>query len=98
MTPDITLSPYCISKDTYKTTLCFIYRLSSFASKQLTEGNPDFTDLSDSNRPVKMAERFHKIYDDEWTTSLESLTHAKKGSICLAEEEAISLLMDIIKV
>lgn len=95
MTPDITLSPHCISKDTYKTTLCFIYRLSSFASKQLTEGNPDFTDLSDMNRPDKMAERFHKIYDDEWTTSLESLT---KGSICLTEEKAISVLMDIIKV
>jgi hypothetical protein len=45
-----------------------------------------------------MTERFHKIYDDEWTTSLESLTHAKKGSICLAEEEAISVLTDIIKV
>jgi len=79
----------------YKTTLFFIYRLSSFASKQLTEGNPDFTDLSDINRPVKMAERFHKIYDYEWTTSLDSLT---KGSICLTEEKAISVLMDIIKI
>ena len=50
------------------------------------------------NRPVKMAERFRKIYDDEWTTSLESLTYPKRGSSCLDEEEAISLLMDIIKV
>jgi hypothetical protein len=45
-----------------------------------------------------MAARFHKIYDNEWTTSLDSLTHAKTGSISLAEEEAISVLMDIIKV
>jgi hypothetical protein len=78
--------------------LFFIYRLSSFASEQPTDGNPDFTELSDINRPVKMVERFHKIYDNEWTTSLDSLTHAKTGSVCLTEEEAISVLMDIIKV
>jgi hypothetical protein len=44
----------------YKFTLFFIYRLSSFASEQPTDGNPDFTELSDINRPVKMAERFQR--------------------------------------
>lgn len=73
-------------------------RLSGFASKQLTEGNPDFTDLSDKNRPTKIAEMFHNIYDEEWTTALEALTHVKKGSEPRTEEQAIKLLMEIIKV
>jgi hypothetical protein len=58
--------------------LFFIYRLSSFASEQPTDGNPDFTDLSDINRPVKMAERFHKIYDDEWTNVVAELDPCKE--------------------
>lgn len=72
-------------------------RLSGFASKQLTEGNPDFTDLSDKNRPTRIAEMFHNIYDEEWTTALEALTHVKKGSEPRTEEQAIKLLMEIIK-
>lgn len=72
-------------------------RLSGFASKQLTEGNPDFTDLSDKNRPTKIAEMFHNIYDEEWTSALEALTHVKKGSEPRTEEQAIKLLMEVIK-
>lgn len=72
-------------------------RLSGFASKQLTVGNPDFTDLSDKNRPINLAEKFHMIYDEEWTTALEALTHKKKGSELNNEETAIKLLMEVIK-
>ncbi|CAG2229831.1 unnamed protein product [Mytilus edulis] len=54
--------------------------LSGFASKALTEGNPDFTDLSYKNRPTRIAEAFHNVYDDEWTTALKALTHSKKGA------------------
>ncbi|XP_061170066.1 uncharacterized protein LOC133179296 [Saccostrea echinata] len=48
-------------------------RLSSFASKQLTEGNAAFTDLSDKNRPTKIGEKFGLIYDDEWSEVFDEL-------------------------
>lgn len=70
-------------------------RLSGFASKQLTEGNPNFTDLSDKNRPTKIAENFHNVYDEEWTNALEVLSAKRQSS--RNEEEAIYILMDIIK-
>ena len=47
---------------------------------------------------MKIAEFFHTIYDDEWTTALEALTHVKKGSSSQTEENAIQFLMEIIKV
>lgn len=75
---------------------CFFFRLSGFASKQLTEGNPNFTDLSDKNRPTKIAEYFHNVYDEEWTNALEVLSAKRQSS--RNEEEAIFILMDIIKV
>lgn len=77
---------------------CLTYRLSGFASKQLTQGNPDFADLSDKNRPSKIAEFFHNIYDDEWTSALEALTHTKRGSTSQSEEDVIIFLMEIIQV
>ncbi|XP_052076062.1 uncharacterized protein LOC127714130 [Mytilus californianus] len=70
-------------------------RLSGFASKQLTEGNPNFTDLSDKNRPTRIAENFHAVYDDEWTNALEVLSATKKGN--LTEEQAIHKLMNLVK-
>lgn len=70
-------------------------RLSGLASKQLTEGNPNFTDLSDKNRPTKIAEKFHSVYDEEWTNALEILSAKKSG--VKNEEEAIFILMQIIK-
>ncbi|VDI52068.1 Hypothetical predicted protein [Mytilus galloprovincialis] len=73
-------------------------RLSGGTVKQLTEGNPDFTDLGgDKNRPTKIAEMFHNIYDEEWITVLEALTHVKKGSEPRTAEQAIKLLKEIIK-
>lgn len=70
-------------------------RLSGFASKQLTEGNPNFTDLSDKNRPTRIAENFHAVYDDEWTNALEVLSSTKKGNF--TEEQAIHKLMNLVK-
>ncbi|VDI52067.1 Hypothetical predicted protein [Mytilus galloprovincialis] len=69
--------------------------LSGFASKQLTEGNPNFTDLSDKNRPTKIAENFHAVYDDEWTNALEVLSSPRKGK--MIEDEAIHKLMNLVK-
>lgn len=39
----------------------------------LTENDPNIKDLNDPNRPTRLAEKWCKIYDDEWTDALESL-------------------------
>ncbi|CAG2186447.1 unnamed protein product [Mytilus edulis] len=44
------------------------------ASKALHDNNPNITDLSDINRPSKIAERFSNLYDDLWTDACEELT------------------------
>lgn len=67
-------------------------RLSSFASKQLTEGNAAFTDLSDKNRPTKIGERFGLIFDDEWSEAFEEL---KDGG--MEDQSVISKLLQIIQ-
>ncbi|XP_061185064.1 uncharacterized protein LOC133193105 [Saccostrea echinata] len=48
-------------------------RLSQVASQKVATGNPNHTDLSDSNRPTKIGERFSELYDNEWTHLFESL-------------------------
>lgn len=73
--------------------LCFLNRLSSFASKQLTEGNAAFTDLSDKNRPTKIGERFGLIFDDEWSEAFEELTGGG-----MDDQSVISNLLQIIQV
>ena len=44
---------------------------------RLTDNNPNITNLHDPNRPMKLAEKFNKIYDYEWTDIIERLE--KKG-------------------
>ncbi|XP_062621111.1 uncharacterized protein LOC134282721 [Saccostrea cucullata] len=66
-------------------------RLSSFASKQLLEGNPNIADLSDANRPTKLSEKFNNVYDNEWSDAFEELQESGKS-----DEEIIKLLMEII--
>ena len=44
--------------------MCF--RLSSMAGDKLTKGNPAITELGDPNRPMKIAEKYGELYDNEW--------------------------------
>ena len=48
-------------------------RLSRFASQQLTEENPNNSDLSDSHRPTRLGEMYSQLFDDEWSEALEAL-------------------------
>lgn len=66
-------------------------RLSSFASKQLLDGNPNIADLSDPNRPTRLCEKFNCVYDNEWTEAFEELQGAGQK-----DEETLKLLMEII--
>ncbi|XP_069131557.1 uncharacterized protein [Argopecten irradians] len=49
-------------------------RLSKIAGSKLVRGNPAITDLSDTNRPTKVAEKYSELYDNEWTDALEELS------------------------
>ncbi|WAQ99592.1 hypothetical protein MAR_023965, partial [Mya arenaria] len=49
-------------------------RLSSVISAQVTDSNPNIADLSDQNRPTKLAERYSELYDNQWTECYEGLT------------------------
>jgi hypothetical protein len=68
--------------------------LSSVASAQLTDGNPSVADLSDVNRPTKIAEKFSELYDNEWTEAFEALT----TQFHMSEKEAVDTLLRILKV
>ncbi|CAG2238399.1 unnamed protein product [Mytilus edulis] len=46
-------------------------RLSKIAGIQLTKGNSDITDLSDANRPTKLAEKWSSLYTDEWSDAFD---------------------------
>ncbi|XP_062592910.1 uncharacterized protein LOC134254402 [Saccostrea cucullata] len=65
-------------------------RLSEVAGSKLTTNNPAITDLSDENRPIKLAEKFGQVYDDDWTDSLEEILH-----IGLDEVTSIAFLLRI---
>lgn len=54
----------------------FYFRLSQLAGVQMTENNPNVTDLSDINRPINLGEDFSEIYDNEYT---DVLVHLKKN-------------------
>ncbi|XP_061188239.1 uncharacterized protein LOC133196345 [Saccostrea echinata] len=66
-------------------------RLSQVAGAKLKENNPNITDLSDPNRPLKLAEQFSELYDKEWTNALEELSKTE-----MEEKSAIDLLLELI--
>lgn len=70
-------------------------RLSKVAGEKLTDGYPNITDLSDVNRPTKLAEQFRELYDNEWTCAYEEL---QKESGKKDEEEIVKKLGKILKV
>ncbi|XP_052793239.1 uncharacterized protein LOC128227079 [Mya arenaria] len=53
-------------------------RLSAVISAQVTDSNPNIADLSDKNRPTKLAERYSELYDNQWTECYEGLTKTLK--------------------
>ncbi|KAK3602840.1 hypothetical protein CHS0354_026398 [Potamilus streckersoni] len=56
----------------------------------MREGNPNITDLGDSNRPTKLAEYFSELYDNEWTDAFEEMSAQKVN-----EMEVIEILLKI---
>lgn len=73
----------------------FYQSLSRIAGAKLTNNNPHIADLSDDNRPTKLAEKFGQLYDDAWTDSLEELTEVEMK---MEDTVAISFLLRIVMV
>ena len=69
-------------------------RLSQYTSAQMVHDNPNVADLSDLNRPTKLAEKLSELYDNEWTDGFEVLTENYK----FTETDAIQQLLDILMV
>ena len=76
------------------TDFIFYYRLRKYTSAQLLHSNPKLDDLSDINRPTKLAERFSDIYDNEWTDAFDVLTY----EMDFQNERATHLLLDLLMV
>jgi hypothetical protein len=64
------------------------------ASANLTDGNPNIADLSDENRPTRLAEQFSELYDNEWTDAFGLLTLPGK----VTEKEACTILLNMLYV
>lgn len=77
------------------------YRLSAMMGAKLRDNNPAITDLNDPNRPIKIGEQFSGVYENEWTDAFLSLQDMKSDGndgTSISEEEAITILLHILRV
>ncbi|KAK3577069.1 hypothetical protein CHS0354_037093 [Potamilus streckersoni] len=68
-------------------------RLSSLASDRMRNQNAKIADLSDTNRPTKLTERFSELYDNEWTDAFTKLKEKCEHD----DQTAIQTLLSILK-
>jgi hypothetical protein len=61
---------------------------------RLTDNNPNITDLSDRNRPTKLAEKCAELYDNQWTDAFEILEKKYFSN----DEAVIDSLLHILQV
>jgi len=63
-------------------------------SAKLTDNNPNIADLSDLNRPTKLAEQLSELYDNTWTDLFENLTEQNE----LDDQKAVEAILELFKV
>lgn len=73
--------------------LIYYFRLSKAVGDKLTNNNPNIADLSDKNRPTKLAEKYAELYDNQWTDAFEEIEGYFR-----TEEEVIRVLLEILMV
>ncbi|XP_053392093.1 interaptin-like [Mercenaria mercenaria] len=71
-------------------------RLSKAMGDRLTDNNPNIADLSDRNRPTKLAERYAELYDNQWTDAFDILVtyFHREGN---AVEALLKILQDVMR-
>lgn len=67
-------------------------RLSRIAGEQMSRGNPDIADLSDPNRPTKLAEKWNSLYTEEWLDAYEELKK-QKNQTQIVEKQLLDILV-----
>lgn len=67
-------------------------KISEIAGARLKSNNPAIADLSDQNRPSKLAEKFSELYDNEWTDATEELKGVIKSKEKSEEEMEIIVI------
>ncbi|XP_063413896.1 uncharacterized protein LOC134696168 isoform X2 [Mytilus trossulus] len=72
-------------------------RLSEMMGVKLRENNPAITDLNDPNRPMKLGEQFNELYENEWTEAFLELQDLKTDDTPISEEDAVTILLKILK-
>lgn len=67
---------------------------------KLRDNNPAIADLNDQNRPMKLAEQFTELYENEWTDAFTALQEpTEEGSDeKITEAESIRILLNMLKV
>lgn len=63
------------------------------AGERLLDNNPAIADLSDQNRPTKLAEMYNEIYDNEWTEALDKLLRSGYDEETAIETLRLTLLV-----
>ncbi|XP_060600428.1 uncharacterized protein LOC132753897 isoform X3 [Ruditapes philippinarum] len=71
-----------------------ITRLSAIISNRVRDNNPDIVDLSDPNRPEKIAGMYSELYSNQWTDAYEVLESTFKNN----ENKIFQFLVDILKI
>lgn len=69
--------------------------MSKIASDKLTDGNPNFADLSDRNRPTKIGEKFGMVYDEEWSEAYDEIKNLHRDQ---TDEGVYEILLNIVMV
>ena len=52
-------------------------RLNSLDGDKLTKVTPAITEIGDPNRPMKIAEKYGELYDNEWTDAIDCTNEVK---------------------
>ena len=79
------INAFCIVCINQHRSFSTLTRLSTTAGERLRLHNPGIADLSDENRPNKLAEKFSELYDYEWIEALESLNRTGQSETVSVE-------------
>ena len=58
----------------------------------MKDNNPSIADLSDPNRPERLAEQFREIYDNAWTDVLDIITENMEVTDEIAVKQIVQAL------
>ena len=61
------------------------------AGMKMRDNNPGIADLSDPNRPEKLAEQFREIYDNAWTNLLDYITENTDTTDDIAVQQIVAV-------